>query len=175
MRTNLSPQDVTQEVKEAVETYLASRAVAEATRAKVDVVQRQVLQDIILYTDLGRKYGGSVKRIVDPNQVYLSENSGGVLRYLREVDRLLRIDGIKPAEMGFDYCPALVAETDQLQTEWALLDATAKMLEMDIDGRQLNTRLLCEQNGKGLERRQEFIDTVVKMVLAIQNEEVNDE
>lgn len=166
MKENLTAEDITQDVIDAVTHYLAKRATAEVLREKVNAVEAEVLKDVALFDDLrARHEDREAQRITEPRHTYLSEDEEALDRYYDAVDAALRDAGLKPAEMDRDYCPALVAEHDQLLAERAILDAAAKMLQMDFDGNELNNRLLCDQKGKGLERRQEFLDLVVKLVV----------
>lgn len=166
MVMKLTLEDVTQEVKEAVRLYLEKHAIAEETRARVDVIQRQILaEEVKLYAN------PDGLRIFDPEETYLSDDEEAWQRYQELCDAKEREGGIKPPEMELDYCPALVAEREQLEAEWVIMDAAAVMLKLEFDGRKLNNLLLCEQNGKGLERRQKFIDTVVALVIAIESGE----
>lgn len=163
MRTTLTPADVTPEVFDAVAALLASRITAEDLRDKVDDVARSVLRSVELYTDLraGRR-GGKRERITENDDVYLSKDDAGLARFYKDQDTELRHRGWKPSTMELDYCPALVAENARLDSEIAVLDAAAKMLDLDFDGVELNHRLLCRKNG--LEMRREFLALVVNVV-----------
>lgn len=160
MKNTLSPQDMTPEVKAAVADYLAKRVVAETTREQVTKVQQQILREIHIFYDA--EFGGT--RITDPADVYMCSCESSLNLYDEKCHDRLITAGVKPLDMIRDYCPACVAESEQIDAEWAMMDEVAKMLDLDIDGRTLNHRLMCEQYGMGLERRQQFIDLVVGSV-----------
>jgi hypothetical protein len=160
MRTNLTPQDVTPELKRAVAVYVVRRQTAEIIRKKVDEVERKVLRTVALFNDLEVEHGLEQKRITDPKQVYLSQDEGSLEYYYEAVDMNLRQAGIKPIGMPFDHCPALVAEHERTKAEWDLLDEAAKMLDAYEEPGQFNNDLLCA----GLDKRQQFIDLTVKLL-----------
>jgi hypothetical protein len=54
-------------------------------------------------------------------------------------------------------------EDQQRDAELAIFDAAATMMQLDMDGRDLNNGLLCQKDG--LSKRQEFIDLMVKAVV----------
>jgi hypothetical protein len=158
MRTKLDKKDITQELTEAVEAYLHARANAETIRQSVDEVQQDLLTDSPLpnSTDHGPEF------ITDPDRTYLAEEEA-VIRYFGEMDARLREAGIKPDDMDKDHCPALVAEDIQRQAELAVIVETGRMLEVD-NPETLNNALLCQKDG--LEKRQEFIDTAVRLIVS---------
>lgn len=157
MKTDLTPKDVTPALIDAVASYLVFRTVAKVRREEVDEVQRAVLQEMTLMDDS--------RRIFDPDRTYLCEDTEALQQYWTEVDGRLRAEKIKPEEMQLDHCPALVAEQEQLQAEWHILDESAKMLDIYEDSGSLNNSLLCQKDG--LAKRQQFIDLTVKLVLSL--------
>lgn len=167
MKENLTAEDITQGLIDAVTTYLARRAKAEIIREEVGEVEREVLANAPLYNDLEVRHGLERKRIVKPGRVYLSEDETALSVYYGAVDLALRKAGIKPDDMEPDHCPALVAERAQTEAEWALLDEAAKMLGVYEKPGSLNGSLLCMKNG--LKERQRFIDLVVGLVLALES------
>lgn len=158
---NLTAKDVTPAVKSAVNAYLMARARAEVLRSKVDKIHRQILTEIEFYNDLEVEHGKAKERITEPKYTYLCEDKAALERYFLESDKRERLAGLKPDDMPVDHCPACTAEWEQTQIEWLMLDCASEMLHMDIDGQELNHRLLC----KGLETRQQFIDLIVKLVI----------
>ena len=166
MLEKMTPEDVTPAVKAAVVKVLARMTIAQVTRAEVDKVQRAILENYPLYTEPFPERCGAEEseRIFEPGRTWRAATEY-LLPYWDMVDTELRKLGIKPAEMEKDFCPALVAEHEQRKAEWELMDASAEMLKMDFDGAELNSRLLCEKNGKGLEQRQEWIDLMIKLVV----------
>ena len=164
MKENLTKADVTPDVIAGVTELLARMTIAQVTREEVDKVQSAVLQDIALYDDLMATHQErEPERVYNPGQTYLSQDEPALKRYYAATDAALRAKGLKPDDMATEYCPALVAEHNETKAEWALLDAAAEMLELDFDGQELNSRLLCHKNG--LERRQEFLDILIKLVV----------
>ena len=160
MRTDLKPQDITPELRQAVAVYLDAVAKARVIREKVDAVQRTILTEMVLIDGTERERG----RITDPKRTWMCRDDEVLHRYYAEVDSRLRAAGLKPDEMETDYCPALVAEDVQRKAEWAIFDTASTMLEMELSGQELNSGLLCMK--KGLEKRQEFIDLTVGLVLS---------
>jgi hypothetical protein len=159
----LTMDDITPEVENAVNAYLLARAYAETMRESVDKVYAAVLVDIPMFDDikLGVRYEPTGERITNHNLLYLSSDEDACKRVYAEVDKQLRADGAKSADMPAEHCPALVAENIQHEAEWAILDAAAVMLGLEFDGKELNHRLLC----LGLEKQKQFIDLVVKLVV----------
>lgn len=164
MKERLTIQDITPEVHSLVQSYLTTRAIAETLREEVDKVKVGVLSGFSFKNDLSIEHGEEERDITDPEDLYLSQDEEGIIRYHAEVDKKLKESGIKPKSMESDFCPALVAEHDQRKIEWALLDEVAEVLECEYDGKKLNNRLLC----LGPEKRQQFIDLIVLATLASQ-------
>ena len=162
MKTDLTPQDVTTELIDAVAEYLVLRAAAEVTRQEVDKVQREILAAVEL-TDT--REWGSQERITDPGETYRCRDDAAMAQYYQAVDTALRAADLKPNDMEFDYCPALVAEHDQLKAEWTIIDEAAKMLEVFPGKGEFNNALLCAKDG--LAQRQKFIDLTVDLVLSL--------
>jgi hypothetical protein len=127
-------------------------------REKVDEIQRQALLDIPIF--VSDKWERAGQRIADPEMIYLA--AGDLQAYYSECDKRERAAGIKPAEMAFDYCPALVAERDQTKAEWLVIKEMARILG-EIKPEEMSDRLLCAKNG--LETRQRFIDLTVGLVV----------
>lgn len=161
MKTNLKPSDVTTELIMAVYTYVGKRAIAETMRAEVDKVTTQLLTDIELYSE-GNNYRSS-KRIFNPSDTWLCRDDEVMETFYTEIDNRLKEVGLKPDDMERDFCPALVAEHEQIKAEWQMLTEVAKMLELDMTGNDLNNQLLCQKDG--LNKRREFIDMTVGLVL----------
>jgi len=123
-----------------------------------------VLGEFVLMDTLtARHTGEEPQRITEPDQTYHCEDDARMEVYYNMVDARLRLRKIKPADMDRDHCPALVAEYEQTKAEWALLDAAAEMLEVELeDGESFNNRLLCRA---GLDGRQEMLDLLCKIVV----------
>jgi len=167
----MTKADVTPEVKETVTALLVKMTYARLMREEVDRIEREVLQTITLYNDLDLELLGQRghpierKRTLDPHQAYQSQDDQALAAYYTLCDSAERDAGIKPPGMDKDHCPALVAEEAQRKAELAVMDASAKMLQLDFDGQELNHRLMCDPKGKGLERRREWLDLVIGLVV----------
>jgi len=159
----LTMKDITPEVEAAVNAYLLARANAEVKREAVDAVYGEVLAEIPMFVDMkfAEDHEPSGERITDRKLLYLSADEDACKRVYAEVDVRLRAKRLKPDDMPVEHCPALVAENFQTECEWAILDASADMLGLEFDGKELNHRLLC----LGLEKREAYIDIVVKLVI----------
>ena len=168
MKTKLTPKDVTSELIDNVAEYLVLRAKAETIRQEVDKVHRGILEnDIVLMSEERGDPDGNrfrpKERILDPSRSWLGQDEQMPL-YYKLCDEKTRAAELKPDDMPFDHCPALVAEHDQRKAEWALIEEAAKMLGVEKP-EDFNGELLCSSDG--LERRQKFIDLVVGLVLSL--------
>lgn len=161
MRTNLSQNDVTPDLIVAVYAYIAARAHAELLREDVDKVDRELLAENPLPNTAGH---GHDKWITEPKYTYLCEDEDALERYYAERDARLRAAGLKPDGMPHDYCPALVAEHEQLKAERLLIKQAGQMLEIE-DPEDLSNLLLCQPDG--LAKRQEFIDLTASLVVTL--------
>lgn len=157
----MTAKDVTPAVKSSVSAYLMARAYAETMRGKVDEIQRAILEECPLANGVEQEHGIEPKEITDPHRAWLCSDNDMMQDYYAESDKRLRAANLKPDDMPDAHCPALVAEHIQLKTEWLMLDCATEMLGMDFDGKELNNRLLC----MSLEKRQEFINLLVKLVV----------
>jgi hypothetical protein len=162
MKQKLTRQDVTPEVIEAGYAYIATLAATQTTAEIVKPIYAQVLAGFEFYNDLETEHERSRprRRITDPKDLYLSTDEKSVDAYYAAVDKALRENGIKPADMPEEHCPLLVAEREQTKAEWALIEAAAAMLG-DDNPETFNNRLLCQSNG--LEKRREFIELTAKL------------
>ena len=167
----MGPENVTYEVKSAVNAYLMARANAETHRAKVDDIARKLLAEVPIQIKeglTGRRYPG-FDRITEPKYAYLMSDVDAEFYYAEKLHALRKsgyeIEDI-PDQPGHYKCPACCAEHLQVQTEWLLIEEAARMINAEKP-ENFNHRLLCDPSGNGLGRRQEFIDLVVKMVLAL--------
>lgn len=144
---------VTPEVKSLVNAYLLQRAFAETLREKVDAVYREILTEIPVYADT---YGRD-RQILKSGDLYLCSDDVLCEKIYAEGNKRLRALKLKPDDMPDGYCPALVAEDQQVKVETALIDAAGAKIGID------SHKLLCA----GLKTRQEFIDLVVKLVISL--------
>lgn len=164
MKTKLTPQDVTPELIHAGYSYIAALAVTQATAQIVEPIEAAIMADFEFYNDMEaeRERSRPRRRITDPKDLYLSTDEERVSAYYAAVDRALRENGIKPADMPEDHCPLLVAKHKQVKAEWDLIEEAARMLG-DDNPKDFNNKLLCQP--QGLETRQQFIELVAKLVV----------
>jgi len=172
MNENFSPADITPEVKQAVVNYLAARVYAEAKRSEVDAFANELLAGRFEFYSTPRR-GRDGSRITDHRKLYQSDDEAGCKCFWAALSAEEKKVGIKPEDMPDDHCPALVAEFDRTKAEWALLNAADKMLQITPhrEANELNSGLLCQPDG--LNKRQQFIDAIVGLVLAAEDEQLN--
>ena len=158
MKTTLTVADVSDDVKSSVRAYLLARVFAETEREKIDAMQREILETATYETSpewARRGMKDAPERITDPKHAYLMTDVD-FEDYYAECQHRIRKMGYKLPE---GHCPALVAESLQVTTENLLIRAAAEMMgEYPED---FPHGLLC----LGLEKRQEFIDLVVGLVI----------
>lgn len=154
---------IPQALVDAVANYLAARVFAEVTREEVDKIAAPIVERMEFYTSekWAERFNGQ-ERITSPRELYLCADDDKLQAYYAECDKAERAAGIKPPDMPSEYCPALVAEHEQVKAEWALIDAAAVFLEMD-DPLDFKKHLFGE-------KRQQFIDLNASMVLSYEGE-----
>lgn len=155
---------ITQDVKSAVNAYLMARTFAEVQREKVDAIQREELDVFEFY--VAPEYavrGREIERITGPDKTWLMSDKDhkayleGVRFELEKAGyKIQQADGTQDKHQY--YCPALVAESAQRETEHLIIKAAADMLK---EPKVTVHNLL----SLGLERYHEFIDLVVKLVV----------
>jgi len=147
------PKNLPQELKSAVDAYLMARALAETERAKVDAIQRRILETADYWT------------VKDPKESWLMDENE-FHDYLSDVRRELEKAGYEIETQGEHYwnyfCPALSAESLQRDAENLVIEATARMIG-HAKPEEMNHLLLC--HAPGLETRQKFIDLAVGLVV----------
>ena len=141
----------TGEVIALATSLLMAKAHAEILTKKVDAVYLQILKDIPLYADdrgPEHRTGRSGQRIMDHNKMYLAYDDDGApetcARIYAEADKRLKAAGIKPASMGDEFCPALIAESKVREIRRRLADAVGAPLGTGADD------LLCSPDGLAL-------------------------
>lgn len=92
-------------------------------------------------------------RITDPSKSWHIHDEEQAKAYYALCDQA-NIEAGYDLEPGF--CPALIAEHEQIKAEWALLEAAEKFFP-GVD----NDKLLCA----GLEKRKDYIDLLIKLVV----------
>ena len=156
--------ELTPAVRSAVNAYLISKAHAQLMREDVDKVYTELFDIYPLYTD---RYSDQMKprRIYNQNDMYLSKDDATCQDIYRDIDITLKERKIKPEDMEWDHCPALVAESMLTKCEWLICDAAVEMLDLEFDGKTLNHKLLC----LGLDKYKKFIDLIVTAVVKEKN------
>jgi len=153
-----------QAVKSAVNAYLMARTHAEVLRARVDQIERHILETAPYYSDpkLTRK---PKERITEPKYSYLLEDSEAIDYYMAVKTALVEAGfeiKLAPGEPEHHYfCPACVAESLQRDTEHLLIECAAEWLDEE-EPEKFAGRLLC----RGLADLHRFIDLVVGCVVA---------
>ena len=114
-------------VKSLVNSYLMLRVMAEALREQVDEVYAKILANIPVYE---RRTGD---RILTHDHLWRCDNDDVIKIIWAKATKILRAEGIHPADMDDEKCPALVAEHDQLKIEWLLIDEAGKPFGISRD------------------------------------------
>lgn len=161
-----TPKTIPQELKSAVDAYLMARALAECERAKVDAIQRRILETADYWTGPTFRTNGEPSRpIKDPKESWLMEESE-FHDYLSDVRIELQKAGYQIEQQGEHFwsyfCPALSAESLQRDAENIVIEATARMVG-HAEPEKMNHLLLC--HSPGLETRKRFIDLAVGLVV----------
>lgn len=172
MKTNIRPDEITPEFKEAVYDLIAKKAHAEKMREAVNTIKTDILtNEVALYNDVEvERHRCKRKRIYNPDRTYLSEDDKSINEYFSACDVAERKAGLKPDDMPRTHCPASVAEHDQRRAEWHLIDVFVELFEINMTGKEYNNLLLLgSSDGKknGLEFRQEFLNVCINLVLSI--------
>lgn len=141
-----------QELQQAVFDMIAAQAAAKVVRKKVDNVYKSLLEDNEIYEADHPWCTG--KRIMDNKHLYLASDED-FKRIYAMANRVLVQIGIKPPDMDYDYCPALVAENYAITLENAVIDMSGAPFEID--------RYKLVSMGD----RQEWLDLVCKIVLSL--------
>ncbi len=145
----------------AVDALLIQMAYTEAVHEKIDPIKNEVLREMQIYTDptyLEREcLGAEPKRLIgNPEHLYLANNEDAQRYYDRMHHEYINAGfDVKP-----NYCPVLIAESDQRECEFDLIDTAYRFFGIK------NNDLLLGANGKGgVETRREYIDLLIKMVV----------
>ena len=122
IKLNLSKID---DLSSLVAEYETKLAAAIEIRSQVGAVKTDILTHGYYLSD-------NSQRITDQKYDYqLSENHFN--RYLYYVDQALKANGIKPAIMAVDICPALVAESHLRGAKRSLAEVTAAAFGTSAD------------------------------------------
>lgn len=119
---NLRAHFMSDEVRSCVNAYLIARAHAETMRKAVDEIEHQILEELPIYDT--KRPGG--RRLYRGDDLYLTDDAEACAGFYAEANRRERASKLKPANMGDEYCPALVAENLQRDAERLLIDTTGE-------------------------------------------------
>jgi len=155
MKEHVTPADITDELKSAVNAYLMARAYAETMRSSIDEIQRAILEECPLTNGLEIEHGEPPRAITEPKHTYLCTDEAQLEDYYAECDKREREAGLKPETMEKDYCPALVARSMQSNTERLVIECGMRMLGID------DIRITAIYG----EKRRRFIDLLVRLVV----------
>jgi len=161
MNTTITPA-----VKASVTAYLLARTYAEVEKDRTDKICRDILTTAPYYSE-GR-FGDPARRIINPDEAWRLSEVDHTDYLLYERHKLEEV-GYKindPPGTSYKH-PALTARSLQRDAELLIITTTLEMLGKDINPKEFSNSLLSDPKGHGLERRQKWIDLVVKMVLAL--------
>lgn len=132
---------------------LMKQVLSDFITERVTEIQRGVLADYPLFTDAER-FKVPYERITDPRHTYLARHEH-VLAYCELCDLRERAAGLKPDDMGDEYCPALVAQHERIKAEQAVFEFFCPVMGIEKTG------------PSKLEHRAELLRLLVGMVLAL--------
>lgn len=146
MKKNMTINDITPEIKEAVKAFLLSRVYAETMRDEVDKVHKEILTECPIYADRFEE----VKQIFKSDDLYLCSDDNLCQEFYDEANKRLRNCGLKPDSMPDSHCPALVAEHLQVIAANSLIDVAEALTGIKrtdvymLDDRKKYIDLLCK-------------------------------
>lgn len=159
--TKLTAALVAAELRPAVDAVLMTMAHAQLMREEVGAIQREILAECPLTPGEFAMKMGETAPITDPKDVYLCDDAAQLEDYYAECDKRERAEGIKPADMTAEYCPALVAESAQRNAEHLMLDCFAELIKFEGGGDFFRHRLLC----RGLDEYNRAKELCIKIVV----------
>lgn len=141
----LNPKQVAAALHDSVNAVLIATAFAELERERVDAIQRKIIADMGI--------------TCEPSKMWQMADSTWKEYHRRCQDRHLA-DGYKDAAQG--YCPALVAESLQIDAENALIREALRFFpDCTCDA------LLCGTKTRGgLETRAEYLRLLIGLVVS---------
>ena len=152
----IRPKQVTPEVKKAVHEYKEAKKKAEVMRSKIDKVNAHVLEQNKIFTDKG-------EQIKESKRMYLCKDDKACNKIYALFNLAAREAGLKPDDMDNEFCPALVAEHDQVKAEWKLIEAGGRMMKMDKPEELNNNLFYGTEKLNGSELRRKFISLLVTL------------
>ena len=162
---------VTPELRSAVEDYLLAKANVDTLRPTILALRAEALQARPVHVAAEwldrermdvRRICDAELRIIDTEHLYLGDDDECAV-YYEYLHELFLARGFKDLpEVG--YCPLCMAETLQLEAERAVIGAAGYLTARDGNVVTVDM-LLCQRNG--LEKYHQYIDLVVRLVLAL--------
>lgn len=138
-----------------VKTYLMLRAYTEAMTERVEKIEAEILAECPIV--IGNRWNSprAGEPITKGNDLYLAgdDQDAEIQDFYAETNKRLRAQGIKPADMDDDHCPALVAHHAQIAAESALINASGEPLGVSTD------------NLWSMEKRAQWIELVVGLIV----------
>lgn len=142
-----------------VDTVLLSMAHSQLWREQVDAMERDILTADTYYTDpRWVKKDAEPERITDPKQAYLLRDED-FATYYAECQRRIKAAGWPVTRDG--NCPALEAESLQMEAEHALIEAAREW----FPNASLERLTQGTANKNGLETLKEYLDLLIKLVV----------
>ena len=144
-------KEINNEIKTCVFSLMTARAFSVTMRRAVAKVHRKILLETPIYAN----QFDETKQIVSSKNLYLTDDDTACNNFYVESDIILKNAGIKPDDMGVEFCPALVAERLVTLNENLLIEACVPVF-----------RVSREQLYK-IDLRNKFINLVCKLVISL--------
>jgi hypothetical protein len=107
------------------EGYLALKLIADDLRIEVDKIAARLLAtECPLFDEEG-------ERILKNQLTYTAIDEGALNAFYAAMNRELRAADIKPADMGDEYCPALVARSAFIDAQCAIINTLAPLVDIN--------------------------------------------
>ena len=145
-----------QSIISAVENYLVAKAHSILQQQRITPVYNELLKTFAFYAELDNK---PTERILDRENLFLSQDTQTLDQYLTEVDRQLKERGLKPIQMARDHCPAYSSHHQFIETENLLIRLCAPLFGFDAD--EIQTAELQDRN--------QFVELVVNIAILSPN------
>jgi len=150
-KKNITIEDITPDIKSAVNAVLMARAMAETERMKMDKMMTEILSSAVYMTSKEYEPERKSERIVEAKITWLMSKED-FADFNAECQKRIR-------EMGYKtkpgQCPALVAEDIQRTVEHVLIDCAEPVFGVDLD------KLLCA----GMDKYHKYIKLLCGLVV----------
>lgn len=155
----LNPRSVAKALTPHVESLLKAKAIAEVERARVDKIQRQVLQeDVYMVDESHLRDGKEPYRITEPKKDWLIDEQQAE-KYYQRLNEIHLANGFEKAADG--YCPALCAESVQRKAEHDLLEAAQEF----FPGFTVDNLLAARRDESGESAYKKAVDMLIELVV----------